>query len=322
MTASSRPIHLLLLFLTTLLLVAGCTDSSQGPFSAALGARPMVVAPATHSELKEVFNAYNYHWDTLKKGVPPLILESLPEDLNKVAEISKKKHLFFLSLLPMVLMLNDQIRHQRQTLLEAFRKRANKKPLNSAERTQVVALARKYHVKGNPLQNPAARKTLLRRVDTIPPSIVLAQAANESAYGTSRFALRANNIFGEWTFVPGTGLVPRQRPDGRSYEVRRFPSVYASVQSYMLNINTHWAYRGLREKRARLRAEGRPLRGDELVDELKLYSTRREAYVENIRTIIRDNRLSLLAKVSLRHWPSLAQLAPLPATFPDKTTAD
>jgi Bax protein len=136
-------------------------------------------------------------------------------------------------------------------------------------------------------------------MDTLPPSLVLAQAANESGYGTSRFALEGNNLFGLWTYVKGTGLVPLKRPRGQTHEVRRFPSLYDSVRAYMNNLNVHRAYRPLRELRSLLRSRGLELRGVDLAAGLRHYSPRREAYVKEIRSIIRGNDLSRFSSAAL-----------------------
>lgn len=260
-----------------------------------------IINPSSHRALKRLFAQSNYSWKTLNQGVPPLVLESLPPDLDRISQLNKRKKMFFLSLLPMVLLVNGEIHREREDLLSLFNDYDQGGSLAKNRRQQVASLAREYRVKGDPLTDQAARQKLLRRVDIIPPSIVLAQAATESAYGTSRFAQDGNNLFGEWTFIVGTGLVPKKRPAGATYEVRRFDSLYDSVKSYMWNINIHRAYRPFREERAHRRAEDRPLNGIELARGLKRYSIRKEDYVQDIRSIIRQNDLSYLASVSLRN---------------------
>ncbi|HKK00679.1 MAG TPA: glucosaminidase domain-containing protein [Desulfuromonadales bacterium] len=289
--------HLIFLLVPLLLVLGSCTENTTaGP-----APNPRVVAPATHLELKEFFLSHNYSWKTLKKdGVPPIIVKSLPDDLDNIEKTTEKKRIFFLTLLPMVLMENDHISQEREDLIRLFVLHDNGHRLSPEQNEHITTLAREYHVHGSPLSNLRVRKQLLKRVDVIPPSMVLAQAANESAYGTSRFAQQGNNLFGEWTFTPGKGIVPQNRPTGESYEVRRFSSLYDSVKSYIRNINTNSAYASLRDQRATLRAEGLPLRGMDLVEGLRLYSTRRGEYVKDIRDIIRKNRLSLLTDATLR----------------------
>jgi Bax protein len=140
----------------------------------------------------------------------------------------------------------------------------------------------------------------MRRVDTIPPSLVLAQAANESAWGSSRFAREGNNLFGEWTYKPGTGIIPAGRPAGATYEVRKFSSIYESIRSYMSNLNRNGAYRKLREIREILRDSNQPVTGMSLAQGLAKYSQRGNAYIVEIQAMIRQNKLMRANDASLR----------------------
>ncbi|MBT8145319.1 MAG: glucosaminidase domain-containing protein, partial [Gammaproteobacteria bacterium] len=131
----------------------------------------------------------------------------------------------------------------------------------------------------------------LKRVDKIPAPLALAQAANESAWGTSRFALEGNNVFGQWCFDEGCGIVPKRRRADASHEVRAFASLDAAVQAYFLNLNTHDRYKNFRDMRFQMRNQ----RGD--LDPLVLayglvgYSERGDEYVDEIQTIIQQNDL-------------------------------
>jgi Bax protein len=292
------PAYLLFIPLIFSILAGGCTEKHGSPRG--IQSLPEVFSPATYGELKKVFASRDYDWNTIEQGVPHLILERLPADLDSISRLTEKKRVFFLSLLPMVLMANEEILEEREILEQIFRLHDADFPLDFDQTAAVVSLSREYGLGEDPLTSIAARRKLMRRVDIIPPSMALAQAATESAYGTSRFALQGNNLFGEWTFAPGTGLVPRERPADETYEVRRFETLYDSVQSYMRNLNTHRAYRAFREHRAHLRAAGLPLRGTALARGLENYSSRKEAYVEDIRAIIRLNHLSILSSATLR----------------------
>ena len=300
-----HPAYLILIPLIFSILAGGCTEKHDS--SGGIQSLHEVVSPATYRELKKVFASHDYDWNTIKQGVPHLILERLPDDLNAISRVTEKKRVFFLSLLPMVLMANEEIREKREMLEQIFRLNDAYVPLDSGQHAAVVSLSREYGLSEDPLTSIAARRKLMRRVDAVPPSMALAQAATESAYGTSRFALQGNNLFGEWTFDPGTGLVPSERPPGETYEVRRFETLYDSVRSYMKNLNTHQAYRAFREHRAHLRAGGLPLRGTAMARGLENYSTRREDYVEDIQEIIRRNHLSILASATLRKSSSPAR---------------
>ena len=135
---------------------------------------------------------------------------------------------------------------------------------------------------------------LMRRVDTVPASLALAQAAEESGWGTSRFAQEGNALFGQWTTAEGEGLVPRRREAEASHKVRVFDELHDAVAAYLHNLNTHRAYRQFRLTRAEQRAESGRLDSVALVEDLKSYSERGEDYVASIKTIIRVNRLRQL----------------------------
>ncbi len=297
MRTTQAPIIFLLWFLLTPL--GGCQAHEEGGVATS-ASQPQTIRPASHQELEDFLASHNYDWSTVLDGVPPFILETLPSDLHRVDGVIEKKHIFFLSLLPMVLLANEEISAQRAQAEELLHRLERDGHLSPEENSQLLGLQREYAVAGDLYLDPDLRRELLERIDVIPPSLVLAQAATESAYGTSRFARRANNLFGEWTFLPGTGLVPLERPEGATYEIRRFPNVAASLHSYLRNINTHWAYRNFRHKRAQIRAAGKPLRGLDLADGLDRYSTRGLDYVKELREIILRNRLTRLSAASLR----------------------
>jgi len=285
-----------------LLTAGGCMENPTAapPGQGQATPPPAVVTPATHRDLLEFFAQNEYGWETLERGVPPFVLGALPEDIGRIPKIDEKKKIFFLSLLPMVLMVNEEILQQRSELEAILAQNDGGQPLSSVQKKWLNGLVRQYRMRKDPLTDQAARERLLKRVDIIPPSMVLAQAANESGWGTSRFARQGNNLFGEWSFSIGSGIIPHHRAEGETYEVRRFPTLYDSVRSYVRNINTHWAYQPLRNQRALRRASGLPVRGIDLAQGLKPYSIRGEAYVEEIRTIIRQNSLALLTAASLR----------------------
>ncbi|MDX9710382.1 MAG: glucosaminidase domain-containing protein [Trichloromonas sp.] len=265
--------------------------------------------PSSHVELEALFSRHNYEWGTLDEGIPSIFLEGLPDDLHRISQADRKKAVFFLSLLPVVLRVNEEIRAQKDTVETLLERHDQGQTLSAVDRARLTAIAGEYKVAADPLSDERARRTLLSRVDTLPASLVLAQAATESAYGTSRFARLGNNLFGEWTFIPGTGIVPRKRQPGRTHEVRSFASIYESVSSYMKNINTHRAYQTLRELRAEMRASGQPLRGEYLAEGLARYSEQGQAYVRKIKSVIRSNRLQRLTSVIFRPETEPAEAA-------------
>ena len=159
-------------------------------------------------------------------------------------------------------------------------------------------LAELYRVNGD-LNDPLVRDILLRRVDEVPPALVLAQAANESAWGNSRFAREANNLFGQWTYKQDLGMVPARRDEGARHYVRVFPDLRSSVRAYLRNINIGHAYLDLRRMRARMRAAGQQLDPYRLSDGLLRYSQRGEEYVNEIRTMMSINGLDQLGPLQL-----------------------
>lgn len=281
-------------------LLAGCQQSSPLPPGSPATATVQVIEPADLVGLQDFFKAHAYDWDNLENGVPPFIVTRFPEDLGHHLQPEAKKRAFLMTLLPMVLLANQAIeaeRHEIETLLVRHQQHG---VLSPAERQRLQEMVDYYKLPGDPLTDPRARAMLLHRVDILPPSLVLAQAAAESGWGTSRFAREGNNLFGQRTFRAGNGIVPAQRPDGETHEVKRFGSLFESVRSYMRNLNTHSAYRELRDLRAQLRRSDRPLSGVQLADGLNAYSTRNSEYIADVRSIIRANNLSRANQAYLR----------------------
>ncbi len=248
------------------------------------------------SELEAAFDSLGYDWPP-RGAVPPVEVSTLPPDLGKIRDVTKKKSLFFRALLPIVLAENEmlvELRRQVMGLLER-----GVADLDDGERRWLEAIARQYRIKEG-IQSARAQQLLMRRVDVVPPALVLAQAANESAWGTSRFARLGNNLFGQWTYREAEGIVPLGRPEGASYAVRSFHSIDASVRAYLRNLNTNPAYKELRLMREQMRRTGEPLDAHELATGLTAYSARGEEYIRELQMMMRGNRLlSLLGSVSL-----------------------
>ena len=215
--------------------------------------------------------------------------EALP-DFTAYTEVKAKKNAFFGYMLPLIEARNLYILGQRQQLL-ALSERAE--DILSAQDTKELAdLAGIYRLAETDLSSADLVKELLMRVDTVPPSLALAQAAVESGWGTSRFAVQANNLFGQWCYKKGCGLVPNQRNSGANHEVAKFDNVSAAVDSYTRNINTHRAYKDLRTSRAELRANNKTVTGHILAEGLLRYSERGEHYVHELQAVIRINKLA------------------------------
>ncbi len=217
--------------------------------------------------------------------LPEWIREPLP-NFGLHHDVTEKKAAFFSYLYSRTLLVNSRILLERQHLrwLQA------KDELNEADEEWLAAQAERLRVDEDNGSEEMFQR-LLHRLDTVPPSLVLAQAANESAWGTSRFAREGNNLFGQWCFSPGCGLVPMSRPEGASHEVARFRSAYHSIRAYVQNLNRHPSYRALRELRARSREHGEHPTGIQLAAGLGSYSERGDDYIREIRGMIRHNNL-------------------------------
>lgn len=241
--------------------------------------------------LADRFAEMGYDLDLIRgqgKPVPRIFLAKLPENLHAVPEVSLKKTVFFQTMLPLILQENDRIRKDRDRL---YRLRTDMRlghKLEARDRLWLAVLAERYKVKDDSVDE------LLRRVDIVPPSLAMAQAAEESGWGTSRFAQHGNALFGQWTTASGEGLVPEDREEGMEHKVRRFGTLTQSVAAYMRNLNTHRAYRGFRADRQAMRGKGISPDGWTLADALQSYSARGEKYVGSIRTIIDSNDLRAL----------------------------
>lgn len=132
---------------------------------------------------------------------------------------------------------------------------------------------------------------LISRVDIIPTGLALAQAANESAFGRSRFAQEGCNLYGQWCFKKGCGLVPKQRQAGGHFEVKTFKSLAASIAAYSINLNTHQAYRAFRQHRASLRQQSKPLTSWALLPFLSHYSARKSDYLLSLEALMKHYHL-------------------------------
>ncbi|MBK1697423.1 glucosaminidase domain-containing protein [Rhodovibrio salinarum] len=245
----------------------------------------------------------NVNLDQVRQGaqlVPQAEVSNLPARLQQVARTSTRKRLFIKTMLPAVLQANQAIRAERDFVEAIIALDIPRDELPVEMRAKLRTLADKYRVDRDDLE------TLQRRVDIVPPALVLAQAAIETGWGTSRFAQQGNALFGQHTTDPDDpGMVPRglENPD---FRVRTFKTVTQAVESYLLNLNTHAAYANLRAVRARARARGTAPKAVEMATGLADYSARGQAYVEDIRLIIRGNNLEAFAQARLQ--PRVNQL--------------
>jgi len=238
--------------------------------------------------LEDVLSRYQYnveHWEKGISSVPLLTFSGFTQQwatlMNK-KPVAQKKSTFFRLMLPLILISNEQILAERQ--------RIEQSELSSSD---LINLALKYRIIKTSVTalTEAQKIRLLTRVNIIPPSLALAQAAEESGWGSSRFTLEGNAFFGQWDFS-GNGMKPKQQREGLgNYGVARFTTPLASVYGYMLNINTSQAYEHLREVRATMSAQATPLSGRILAESLINYSERGRAYVTSLHHLIDYNLL-------------------------------
>ena len=258
----------------------------------------------TAAELEQVFAELAYAWPPQAGDtIPAIELTTLPHDLAQVLDVKKKKALFFRALLPIVLAENEKVAELRSHASVLLNKGVMQ--LSDAESRWLKAIAQQYKVKDS-ISGVNFQRELLRRVDVVPPALALAQAANESAWGTSRFARQGNNLFGQWTYRQSEGIVPLGRPEGATYAVRAFTSVDASVRAYIQNLNSNAAYAELRQLRQQMRDNGEALDSHVLATGLMAYSARGEEYITELQAMMRSNRLlTVLESVSLQHLSQL-----------------
>lgn len=214
-------------------------------------------------------------------------------DFSNYIDVNEKKAAFFNYLRPMIARQNQLIKSERQQLLALQAKLNANESFSSSEESLLLSMAEKYQVKEDVSKNEILDK-LLNKVDVIPENLVLIQAANETGWGSSRFAKQGNNFFGQWCFKTGCGLVPLSRTSGLKHEVAVFDSVEDSVASYMKNLNTNAAYETLREIRQKIEASGKTPGADDLIHGLINYSERQHEYVNELLDMLRHNQKFLV----------------------------
>ena len=268
------------------------------------------VACRNYKDVLALFDRMGYTqkaWQAGIREIPRVYLADVPdtwrERSTKELSVAAKKRLFFRLIAPVVLRINEIILEDRDRAKELTERLAEGQSVRPEDQAWLTELAAKYKVlesTGKRLNSDAFAE-LLMRVDIVPPSLSLAQAASESGWGTSRFAAEGNSLFGQWTW--GKGLKPTEQRTSKlgDYRVAAFDSTAQAAYSYALNLNTARAYRGLRLKRADLRRQNLRISGTVLAETLVNYSERGQAYVDDLKALIRENRLDDADDASLRH---------------------
>ncbi|PWI34136.1 glucosaminidase [Vibrio albus] len=241
-----------------------------------------------------VYNAYKPDSGEAELVAFDLVeLEPTP-DFTSISDVTEKKKAFFEYLRPGIRAENQRVNNERRFLSAIQSRVSHNKSLSSAQQQSVAALADSYQL---PLQGQAVTQDWLdemnTRVNVLPETLVLTQAANESAWGTSRFARKGNNYFGQWCYQKGCGLVPLQRHDEATHEVAKFDSAAESIHRYFMNVNRNQAYEELRAIRGELSRQGVDLLDAEsatkLANGLLKYSERGQEYVNDLQAMIRHN---------------------------------
>lgn len=247
-----------------------------------------MVEVTSADSLHDVLDETGYALRQIRRGdsrVPRLLIESLPEDFDHQMVVEARKRTFIRTVLPLILKANEEVRLERRRLIDLEEHILSGRELSDEDQSWLDRLAEKYDTA------PGDFAALLRRVDTVSPTLALAQAIEESGWGRSRFARDGNALYGQRAWSEGTGFVPEERAEGERFEVRAFDSLLDSVRSYVVNLNRHYAYEDYRVTRAQMRARDTQLDARELAQTLVSYSERREAYVDALLGLIRTNQL-------------------------------
>ena len=230
--------------------------------------------------IKQLFKETDYNLKDVRKTklVKPVALTLLPQEIKMIENSKKKKEFFIQIVLPLIIKENNNIRLDRKTLFSIINKSNN----TDAEKKWLVKKYKQYGVSSRDLS------TLKIRMDEIPVSLAIAQAAKETGWGTSRFAQEGNALFGQWTWS-GEGLKPKDAEEGKGHKVMKFNILQASVRAYQRNLNTHSSYKFFRKARAEMRDAGEQLDSIVLSKYLNKYAETGNQYVEVLQKIIKQN---------------------------------
>ncbi len=244
-----------------------------------------VILPNLNLKTETVLNLFkDVEYDLgkvrVQKLVKPIYFTQFPRDLDELQSTKLKKETFIKIVLPLIVAENERILDDRKKLLTLV----DKKFTTDLEKQWIRQKLLEYKVKKGNL------KELLVRMDIIPTSIALAQAAKESGWGTSRFALEGNAIFGQWTWS-GQGIAPLDRESNKNHKILKFPILRASVKAYQNNLNTHKSYSKFRQKRSSLRDKNKNIKGLDLTETLNNYAQTGSEYTKILNQIIKQNRL-------------------------------
>ncbi len=245
-------------------------------------------------EMIDIFDKYNFSVDSFLNDQSSnlIIFSSWPKDFLDITSIKKRKKLFINTLLPIIFIENRRILEDRKKILDWWNQSDGESFSREFWPSWLFELSEKYNYTESNLGN------LLIRVDVVPLSLALSQAAIESGWGTSRYLNEGNAIFGQYTYDKNSGIKPKERSKDKKFYVKKFSSLSDSVRSYLKNINTHIAYEDFRKERRKLRMGGDNLLGNTLATFLTNYSERNVEYVKDIKHLIQTNNFMKFDKVN------------------------
>ena len=271
-----------------------------------------------YTDVRALFKRLGYTRDAWQAGtreIPRVYLADVPDEWHergaKNLSVKDKKKLFFRVIAPIVLRINELILEDRVRAQELNERLAQGQKVTPEDQAWLTELAVKYKVlqsTSEPLDSNALAE-LLMRVDVVPPSLALAQAADESGWGTSRFAEQGNSLFGQWAWGKGLKPTGQRTSEFGDQRIAAFGTTAQAAYAYALNLNTQRAYRDLRLKRADLRRRQLRISGIVLAETLLNYSERGQAYVDELEALIQKNQLEGADDAYLRHM-AVIQVVP------------
>jgi len=244
-------------------------------------------------EMLGIFERYNFTIESFMNNSYEnlIIFSSLPEDFLELEPARLKKSLFIKTILPIIFLENEKVLLERKKILEWWTETDGEQIKREFWPEWLKKISQKYSFDGENMGN------LLMRIDIIPISLALSQAAVESGWGSSRYAREGNAMFGQYTYDAESGLIPKNRSEEKTFLIKKFLTLSDSVDSYIRNLNTHNAYSDFRKLRKNLRMNGESISGDLLAEKLLNYSEKRELYIEDIKKVMRTNNFIKFDKI-------------------------
>ena len=249
----------------------------------------------SYRKMQQIFFDAKYDLKKIRNGemdVPRIFIPNLPSDFNMIESQKEKKEMFIKFLLPLLLLKNEEIMAQRKRVIAIGDKIKKGGKPTASEQTFLNDVRTEYKTDSNNIDD------ILIKLDEMSVSMAIGQAIQETGWGESRFLIKGNALFAEWTWG-GEGMLPRARKSGLIHRIKTFPTLYHSVESYAKNLNRTKYYAGFRQMRSKLRAEGKSLDGAYLMSSMLRYSTEGNKYILDVKKIIQANRLNDFDKVKL-----------------------